>query len=567
MPLARRSLLTFALGLCSAGSIGAQTVLHEFDGDGQGDRLGTSVAVAGDVDGDRVPDIIAGSIFDLNHGTGAGMARVYSGATGATLFTFHGTSNLDFFGHAVDGAGDVNGDGYDDLVVGAPYADPNGSSSGSATVFSGFDGSVLHTLEGEAGNDQFGYAVSAAGDLDGDGFDDVLVGAWLHDSGTADTGRAQVFSGRDGTLLLELDGASTGDNFGRSVGLVGDIDGDLVPDYVIGAYRADANGTDSGSAYVFSGATGAVLWTFHGASADDHFGYSVAGAGDVDADGVADVIVGALDADGIATSGGMARVFSGATGAVLHTFQGVVALGQLGNAVGGAGDIDGDGHADLIVGSFGESTTGPDAGAVRVFSGADGSVLFLQNGATGTERFGWAVDGGADIDGDVLPDLVIGVRGKDSNGNFDAGGCVVYDAGFVGDAGAWTIYGTACPGTGGRIPRIGHLGRPQVSSTIGFTLRGAPAFAAATLLYGNPQPVPVPLDIIGLIGCTLYNSPFVNQPAPCDANGRASITIPLSADPGQIGSVREMQWVVADPGAPYALPLSLSDGLELHIGG
>lgn len=558
-----------ALGcLAATAALGhAQSVLHTFDGDGQGDRLGTSVACAGDVNGDRVPDIIAGAIFNVNGGTGAGLARIYDGATGAVIRTLLGNSNVDFFGHSVAGAGDVDADGYADVIIGAPFEDPNGLSSGQATVFSGFDGSVLLTLDGEAANDQFGFAVSPAGDLDGDGYDDVLVGAWLRDVVVADTGYARVFSGRDGSVLLQMDGTGVGANFGRSVALAGDVDGDTVPDYVIGAYRTDVSAVDAGSVYVISGATGSTIWTFHGVGAGDQLGYSVAGAGDVDFDGVPDVIAGALNADGLANDGGMARVYSGATGGVLYTFEGAVASDQLGNAVAGAGDVDGDGYDDVVVGAFGESTTGADAGAVRVYSGFDGSVLMLQNGTASTDRYGWSVAGGCDFDGDSLADVLVGARGVDSVGGFDTGACIAFDVGLTGDAGAWTIYGTACAGSGGRVPRVGHVGKPRISTTLSFTLRGAPSNALATLFYGDPQPGPVPLDVIGLIGCTLYVAPYVNLPVPCDANGKADVPVTLTGDVGQIGQTRDVQWVIADPGAPYSLPLTLSDAMELVIGG
>ena len=207
--------------------------------------------------------------------------------------TAYGDSAGDTFGYSVAGAGDVNQDGYDDVIVGAYRDDDNGSSSGSARVLSGVDGSILYTFYGDSGGDYFGWSVDGAGDVNQDGYDDLIVGARNDDDNGSSSGSARVLSGFDGAILYTFYGDSVGDLFGYSVAGAGDINSDGYSDLVVGAYGDDDNGSSSGSARVLSGFDGAILYTFYGDSVGDLFGWSVDGAGDVDQDGFGDVIVGA----------------------------------------------------------------------------------------------------------------------------------------------------------------------------------------------------------------------------------------------------------------------------------
>ena len=186
--------MTLALAALAVGA-NAQTTLYTFYGDSAGDEFGWSLSGAGDVNGDGVPDFIVGVRLDDNNGKNSGSARVFSGFDGSVLFTFNGDSADDRFGTSVSGAGDVDGDGFADLIVGAFRDDNNGTDSGSARVLSGFDGSVLHTFDGDSAGDIFGFSVSGAGDVDGDGFDDLIVGAPFDDNNGTDSGSARVIAG------------------------------------------------------------------------------------------------------------------------------------------------------------------------------------------------------------------------------------------------------------------------------------------------------------------------------------------------------------------------------------
>ncbi|MDA1114808.1 MAG: FG-GAP-like repeat-containing protein, partial [Planctomycetota bacterium] len=234
-----------------------------------------------------------------------------------TLWQFDGQAISDVLGYSVSGAGDVDGDGFDDLIVGALLADPGGlTEAGSAFVYSGATGSLIWQFDGQVSLDKLGFSVSGAGDVDGDGFDDLIVGAPVADpGGLSNAGSAYVYSGATGNLIWQFDGQASGDFLGHSVSGAGDVDGDGFDDLIVGASSADPGGlTDAGSAYVYSGATGSLIWQFDGQAWVDQLGISVSGIGDVDGDGFDDVIVSAPSADpGGVSSAGSAYVYSGAT--------------------------------------------------------------------------------------------------------------------------------------------------------------------------------------------------------------------------------------------------------------
>ena len=317
----------------------------------------------------------------------------------SVLYVFSVHSPDSYFASAVSGAGDGNADGYADVIVGYPYSSANGKFSGSALVFSGKDGAHLHTFEGDSQGDFFGYSVGGAGDINGDGFDDIFCGTNSGLYGTTDYG-VYVFSGKDGSVLHAL-----APNFGIKASAAGDVNADGVPDLIVGDYT---DGAWSGTALVFSGLDGSILHTFHGKKAGDFLGEAVGGAGDVNGDGFADVIIGSPRTDKNGSNSGSARVFSGKNGKLLHVFHGGSKRDRFGTAVGGAGDVNGDGSADLIVGVPYDMNS---KGSAWVFSGADGSILYGEHGNTGAEYLGISVSGAGDVDRDGFDDVIIGSSG------------------------------------------------------------------------------------------------------------------------------------------------------------
>jgi hypothetical protein len=219
-------------------------MLYAFDGQSKWDRYGYSVAGVGDVDADGFDDFIVGTVWGTK-------VFVYSGRDGHAIHIFK-EKKEDWFGSSVDGAGDVNKDGHADLIVGTPYGNDNPpfeNNLGGVWVYSGATGSELFSFAGDSGDDQLGYSVSGAGDVNGDGCDDIIVGAIYDGKG----GRAWVVSGKDGSVLYKTKATAAGDRMAASVSGAGDVDGDGFADVLVGSFWEDTGALDAGAARVFSG--------------------------------------------------------------------------------------------------------------------------------------------------------------------------------------------------------------------------------------------------------------------------------------------------------------------------
>jgi hypothetical protein len=414
--------LTLLIGVFSTASHAQCPPVYIFTGETAGDQFGRPVSGAGDVNCDGYADVIVGAYYNAAGGTDAGRAYVYSGQTGALLHTFTGEAAGDFFGVSVSGAGDVDDDGYADLIVGAHCNDAGGTDAGRAYVYSGQTGGLLHIFTGEAADNYFGISVSGAGDVNNDGHADLIVGAHAYGAAVNSAGRAYVYSGQTGALLHIFTGEAAGDSFGGFVSGAGDVDNDGHDDLIIGAHQNSAGGFVAGRAYVYSGQTGMLLHTFTGEDIFDQLGLSVCGAGDIDQDGYADLMVGSYEGgNGI----GHAYVFSGQTGTPLHIFTGELAGDEFGWSVSGTGDVDGDGFGDLIVGAPRNSEGWLDTGRAYVYSGQTGEVLYTFVGAAAYDYFGKSVSGAGDVDNDGYADLIVGAYRNDAGG-YNAGRAYVF---------------------------------------------------------------------------------------------------------------------------------------------
>ena len=529
-------LVVAALCVTVATSIArGQVFQYDFEGN-SGSFFGSSLNRVGDIDKDGADDFIVGAPEDGTNSQGS--AVVYSGASGAILTLLKGSANS-FLGWSVDGRLDLDGDGYNDILVGE-------TGDSSVLAYSPHLATKLYKISGPAGSN-FGNAVrSLESDLDGDGVDDFIVGAWTVDS-------AYVCSGATGSKLYAKTGQS-GSLFGFAVSRAGDIDGDHVCDFLI----ASPNYTDSslnvvGRVSAFSGATGTKIWSCDGTTYGAQFGTSVAEPGDLDGDGVADCIVGA-PAD-IGPSGyktGAVSVISGTTGTVVQKIGGDAATDAFGYDVRGvSGDIDGDGVRDYIVGAP-NGLNGQ--GYARTISGAAGTVLHTYVEQTrdpsGVYSFYGSSVAGGDFNGDGLPDVLIG----DSLFNHFQGLIEVFDAAKA----AWSNYGAGWPGKQG-VPSLTATGNPVIGQSIGITIGNSAGVSTSCILVLGLSQASIPTGKDG----TLLVAPALFLPLSLPA-GSLTLNGNIPNDPSLAAVNAYLQALEVDAGASKGV--SFTAGLDLFFG-
>jgi hypothetical protein len=374
-------------------------VLRSHAAEAAGDNFGWVAEAIGDLDGDGASEYIIGAILNTEGGPFAGKAYVYDGATGALIHTVVGHP-LERLGFAVAGGDDLNGDGTPDYVIGAPGV---GSNPSRVLVISGADHTVLHELTDSAFT-FYGFDVGMAGDVDGDGLGDVVIGAAI--AGPAFEGRVDVVSGVDGSVIWSTPGTVNRGFLGAGVSGLDDLDGDGVPEQGAGAPGGGlvTDGVTTGAAYILDGATGTPIRELTPNGSGGAFGqFFVHDAGDVDGDGVGDVYVGDF-AD--AEAGGRGYVFSGANPGRIRLFNGETVNDGLGIGR-GAGDIDGDGHADLLIGAYLSSAGAPQGGKCWVFSGKNGQPLRTFTSTVPNGQVGFDVTTLGDVDGDGWTDFLL----------------------------------------------------------------------------------------------------------------------------------------------------------------
>ncbi|MCA9772919.1 MAG: FG-GAP repeat protein, partial [Myxococcales bacterium] len=365
-----------------------------------GDRFGAAVAALGaDLNGDGTEDFIVGA-------PGADYARVHSGANGALLHEVTGAEGSRF-GASVAGVGDLDGDAVADFAVGADLAPGGGGAStfdGAVTAHSGADGSLIWTASG-APNDFLGRSVLGAPDLNADKTPDVLVGA-TQDGFTIQHGFVRGLSGVDGSTLFTIEGDAEGDKFGQSLAWVGDLDGDAFPDLAVGAPGTFVF-NPPGYVSVRSGRTQAVLFRVDGAYDGQQFGIAVAGAGDVNKDGAGDIAIGATGA-ALGFGSGVVAVHSGVDGSEIWNLPSPIQGDAFGASLALGSDYDGDQVADLFGGSP-QNSDGNDfgVGGVLLMSGAGGVPLLPIPGFSGSSQFGASV-ATYDVNGDGRAELLGG---------------------------------------------------------------------------------------------------------------------------------------------------------------
>ncbi|MFT7620570.1 MAG: hypothetical protein ACI97A_004227, partial [Planctomycetota bacterium] len=282
------------------------SMIHSKFGSQAGSELGFTVSQAGDYDQDGTPDFMAGIPFFDNSGVDKGKVRIFSGLTGLTIQSLFGTSANAQFGRALSACGDVNGDGIPDIMIGAPLS--GATFGGEVSILSGVTSSVIQFFVGTPGSN-LGWGLTGLGDLDEDGFDDYAIGGPGIGVGGTDTGFVSVYSGISGLPIHSSSGQGAAEYFGREVRNAGDVNGDGVTDMIIGSPLSDQFFMDAGRVTVTSGKDSSILFNYFGQATTANVGVSVAGVGDLNFDGFADVIVGSSAQNGPAVHSGVARLY------------------------------------------------------------------------------------------------------------------------------------------------------------------------------------------------------------------------------------------------------------------
>jgi hypothetical protein len=376
----------------------SQELLYRFDGSGANDYLGKTTACAGDVNNDGFDDIIVGAPEADVLASNDGEAIVFSGADGTILYRMNGSATNDQFGYSVCSTGDINKDGYADFAVGAPYDDDNGTDSGSVWVYSGINGDVLFSHNGDSSGALFGWCLDGDEDLNQDGYPDWVVGAPGDDY-------IRSYSGRFGTSFFKV----TGSYYAGSIALRGDINGDTYQDIIVGS-----DSDRYGAVEVLSGLQGSVLYQYSREADYDYFGSDVDGAGDIDNDGLDDFMIGARHRSSNGSDSGQVYFYSGATGDLIDTINGNSASDYFGWSLANVGDIDGDTYDDYLIGAPYDDPNGADSGSVDLYSGKDRMLLFRFQGPRGGDKLGWSVAAGGDLNNDGQLDLLFGAAHYDS---------------------------------------------------------------------------------------------------------------------------------------------------------
>ena len=434
-------------------------------GEMNADLSGWSIDIAGDINGDGYDDILIGAMYNDENGNNAGQTYLIFGkSTGWTMGIDLSNADASFLGEGdasgrmVVGVGDVNADGYDDFAIGAQGSNSAGQTYlifgkargwGNDVPLSDSNASFL----GESVKDYSGNSIAGAGDVNGDGYDDILIGAVYNDESGLYAGQTYVIFGKKTGWIMDMNlsnsdasfmGENEGDYSGRAIACVGDVNGDRYDDILIGANGNDEGGNLSGQTYLIFGKPNG--WTmdtslsnanasFIGEYTEDDSGFSVAGAGDVNRDGYDDILIGAKTNDGGSNNAGQTYLIFGRTNGwtmdVNLTNSNASFLGEheednSGYSITGFGDVNGDGYDDFMIGAIYNDDGDPQAGQTYLVLGnntgwsmntslstTDASFIGEQT----SDASGLAISISGDVNGDGYDDIIISAHNNDEGGD------------------------------------------------------------------------------------------------------------------------------------------------------
>ncbi len=417
------------------------------------DQTGYDVAYAGDVNGDGYGDVLIGSNGYSNGESGEGKVDIYLGSsTGLSTeasWSYEINSASSSLGASVSSAGDINDDGYSDIIVGAPGYTNGQSNEGVALVFlgssSGVSSSPDWTYEGGAASMALGTSVACAGDVDGDGYSDVVIGAPGYTNSESGEGQVLLFYGSSSGLASSADWTyennSAGSALGTAVFGAGDVNGDGYGDLIVGAPQYTNAQSNEGIVYLFEGSSsgpgGSPDWSKEPNVASANYGGSVGSAGDINGDGYADIIIGGSGYDNGQTDEGLAEVYLGSGSGLLSSAvwseESDLANTLYGIAVSSAGDVNGDGYSDIVVGASDYTNGQSNEGAVYVYHGfadimATSSAWSYESDNSGSgfsTWLGYSVSSAGDVNGDGYDDVLAAAPYFD-NGDEDEGKVYVF---------------------------------------------------------------------------------------------------------------------------------------------